>query len=109
METVRRVIIDPNDPTLIANMAMSQSDPTKVWQIVTNPDWSNIWWPLDWYVTANYDTSTSTYYIWGIKSDWAWIIEKIVWGAITFCKWDSDYNTNRNNRASLTYVLYSEL
>jgi len=68
-----------------------------------------IWWPLDWYITANYDTSTSTYYFWKINSNWAWIIEKLVWWASTFCKWASDYTTNWDNRASLTYVLYSEL
>jgi hypothetical protein len=43
VETVRRVIIDPNDSGLMANVVQSNTTPTKSWQVVLNSDWTDIW------------------------------------------------------------------
>ena len=68
VETVRRVLIDPTDSSLMANMKQSTSVPTKTWQVVVNPDGSNIFNDIKRdLITPVYATLTDTYtfsYLW---------------------------------------------
>jgi len=104
-EVVRTTITWPTG-NLQADVVALSSDPTKSWLVVTWPWWSGVETDSLYKIRDIDDYSQTTYTYFGKQTAaWAYQIIRLTnaTNAFEYAYGASDYTTNRNNRALLSY------